>query len=134
MTWLRTGPRHRNFYIAVGAGLAASVVTLLVAPDLFPAAAASIFSLSYLVLTAIDMPGLTSDYLRQHAGDEDAPPWIVFLVTIALVLYVTIALFMVVNQSSPDLLRLGLGTLSVALSWLMLQVMWGMHYAWEYYE
>jgi len=130
----RTGVRHRNFYIAVGVGVAAAILTLLFAPDLFPAVAASLFSLSYLILTAIDMPRLNPDFLRQHAGDEDAPPWIVFLVTIALLIYVTTALFMVVNQPTPDILRLGLGTLSVVLSWLMLQVMWGMHYAWEYYE
>jgi hypothetical protein len=40
----------------------------------FPAAAASIFSLTYLGLTARDLPKLTPEYLRKHAADENAPP------------------------------------------------------------
>jgi uncharacterized membrane protein len=130
----KAGGRHWNFYLAVIAGAFAAVVTLLLFPDLFPAAAASIFSLTYLVLTARDMPHLTPDYLRQHAADEDAPPLVVFLLTIGIVVYITVALFMVVNAGEPTPWRIGLGILSVVLGWLMIHAMWGMHYAWEYYE
>jgi uncharacterized membrane protein len=130
----KAGSRHWNFYLAVGAGIIASIVTLLLAPDLFPAAAASISSLTYLVLTARDMPKLTPDYLREHAGDEDAPPLVVFVLTLGLIVYVTIALFLAVNDKSPNALRLSLGVASVILAWLMIHIMWGMHYAWEYYQ
>lgn len=41
----RAGDRHWNLYIAVALGIAAAVLTLVVEPDLFPAAAASVFSL-----------------------------------------------------------------------------------------
>ena len=126
--------RHWNFYLATAAGVAAAIVTLPVTPDLFPVVAASVFSLTYLLLTARDMPKLTPDYLRQHAADEDAPPWIVFLLTLGMVVYVTAALFIAVNDSSPNPVRLALGAASVILAWLMLQTMWGMHYAWEYYD
>jgi uncharacterized membrane protein len=129
----RARSRHWNFYLAVAAGIIASLATLVFAPDLFPAVAASIFSVTYLALTAWDMPRLTPDYLREHAGDEDAPPLIVFLLTLAVVVYVTVALFVAVNDASPDVLRLSLGTVSVVLAWLMIHTMWGMHYAWEYY-
>jgi uncharacterized membrane protein len=130
----RASSRHWNFYIAAVAGIVAAIVTLVFARDLFPAIAASIFSLTYLALTARDMPKLTPDYLREHAGDEDAPPWIVFILTIAVVVYVTVALFMTVNDSNPQPLTLWLGGISVALAWLMINTMWGMHYAWEYYD
>lgn len=126
--------RHRNFYIALAAGAAVSVLTLLFAPTMFPAAAASIFSLTYLILSLRDLPKLDPGYLRQHAGDEDAPPWVIFALTLGIVIYVTIALFLAVNDSSPDPVRLSLGVLSVVFVWLTIHTMWGMHYAWEFYE
>jgi len=119
----KAGGRHWNFYLAVAAGIIASVATFMLAPDLFPAAAASISSLTYLVLTARDMPKLTPDYLREHAGDEDAPPLVVFVLTIGLMVYVTIALFLVVNDNSPNGLRLSVGVISVILAWLMIHIM-----------
>jgi uncharacterized membrane protein len=134
MAWPRLRSRHWNFYIAVAVGIATAAIMLAVAPDLFPEVAASAFSLAYLVLSARDLPKLTPDYLRHHAADEDAPPWVVFLLTLAIVIYVTGALFVAVNDTSPNTLRLVLGIVSVALAWLMIHVMWGMHYAWEYYE
>ena len=79
------------------------------------------------------MPKLTPDYLRAHAGDEDAPPLVVFLLTLAIVIYAMVALFIAVNDQHPDALRLTLGVVSVVLSWFMIHAMWGMHYAWEYY-
>lgn len=129
----RAGGRHWNFYLSLLAGAVAAAITLAFVPSLFPAVAVSVFSFVYLVLTAKDMPRLTPDYLRTHAGDEDAPPLVVFLLTIGIVLYAVTALFLVVNDSRPDPLRLGLGVASVILSWLMINTMWGMHYAWEYY-
>lgn len=130
----RANGRHWNFYIAAAAGVVSAIITLIFAPEVFPAVAASIFSISYLGLTARDMPKLTPDYLRGHAGDEDAPPWIVFVLTIAVVVYVTVSLFMAVNDSNPQPLKLWMGGVSVALAWLMINTMWGMHYAWEYYD
>ena len=77
---------------------------------------------------------MTPDYLRQHACDEDAPPLIVFLLTLGIVAYVTAALFIVANNGQHNGVLICLGVLSVVLTWLMIHVMWGMHYAWEYYE
>ena len=57
----------------------------------------------------------------------------VFLFTIGVVIYVVVALFMVVNDRAPNSWHLLVGIVSVALAWLMIHVMWGMHYAWEYY-
>lgn len=133
MAWPRARSRHWNFYVAVAAGGAASIVALLLAPDLFPSSAASVFSLTYLGLTARDLPKLTPDYLREHAGDEDAPPLVVFLLTLGVVTYVVVSLFVAVNDKSPNMLRLVLGAASVFLGWLMIHAMWGMHDAWEYY-
>lgn len=132
---LRFGPRHGNFYIAAGCGILALLVGFLFSAAAGPALAATLFSLVYLGLTAKDLPTLTPDYLRQHAEDEDAPPWIVFVLTICEVVYVTVALFMAINAGkSPDPSRLALGIVSVVLSWLMIHVLWAMHYGWEYYE
>ena len=126
--------RHWNFYLAAALGIVATVITVAFAPDLFPSVAVSVFSLVYLVLTARDMPKLTPDYLRQHAGDEDAPPFVVFVLTLVIVIYTTASLFMAVNSESPNALRLSLGSAAVVLSWFMIHTMWGMHYAWEYYS
>ena len=128
------GGRHWNFYLAVAAGILAATFSLAFAAHLFPAVAVSVFSIVYLALTAHGMPKLTPDYLRSNAGDEDAPPLVVFLLTIGIVIYATVAMFMTVNAKSPHAIDLGLGVLSVALSWLMIHAMWGMHYAWEYYK
>ena len=134
MRWPRRNGRHWNFYVSAAAGLLTGVLTLVFAPDLFPAVAVSIFSLTYLVLTARELPRLTPDYLRDHAGDEDAPPLIVFLLTIGIVGYAMAALFMAVNDKDHNPLQLTIGVLSVALAWGMIHTMWGMHYAWEYYS
>ena len=134
MRWPRRNGRHWNFYVSAAAGLLTGVLTLVFAPDLFPAVAVSIFSLTYLVLTARDLPRLTPDYLRDHAGDEDAPPLIVFLLTIGIVGYAMAALFMAVNDKDHNPLQLTIGVLSVALAWGMIHTMWGMQYAWEYYS
>jgi uncharacterized membrane protein len=134
MAWPRVGSRHWNFYVATVVGVVAAIATLLLVPELFPAIAASAFSLTYLGLTAKDMPRLTPKFLRERAVDEDAPPLAVFLLTLGIVVYVMIALFMVVNDPSPHPLALVSGLLSVVLAWFMIHTMWGMHYAWEYYE
>jgi uncharacterized membrane protein len=131
--WPKARSRHWNFYLAGGAGVIASIITLAGSPKLFPAVAVSVFSLVYLLLTARDMPRLTPDYLRDHAADEDAPPLVVFLLTVAIVIYAIVSLFMAVNAETPDVLLLSLGGASVVLSWFMIHTMWGMHYAWEYY-
>ena len=133
MRWPKARSRHWNFYLAGAAGAIATVITLAVSPQLFPAVAVSVFSLAYLILTARDMPRLTPDYLREHAADEDAPPFVVFLLTLAIVIYAMVSLFMAVNADTPDVLQLSLGGASVVLSWFMIHTMWGMHYAWEYY-
>lgn len=133
MAFPKANGRHWNFYIAVAAGLVVLVIALLVAPDLSPTIATSVFSIAYLSLTARDIPKLTPDYLREHAADEDAPPWVVFVLTLAIVVYAIVALFVAVNDASPNPLRLVLGISSVVLAWLMIHTIWGMHYAWEYY-
>jgi uncharacterized membrane protein len=135
MNWLRRTGRHRNFYVAALVGALAAILTLTFAAHLFPSVAASAFSLAYLVLVAFDLPRLTPDFLRKHASEEDAPPAIIFALTLAIVIYVVVALFLIINdKKSPDVLLLILGFASVVLSWLMIGAMWAMHYAWEYYD
>jgi uncharacterized membrane protein len=130
----RPRSRHWNFYLAFGGGIALLILGWIPLKVLSAVSAAIFFSIIYLYLTARDLPKLTPAYLRQHAGDEDAPPLVVFLLTLAVVAYVVTSLFMVINAGSIDPLRLSLGIASVVLSWLMITTMWGMHYAWEFYE
>jgi len=131
----RARSRHWNFYLALVAGLLVTCATLFSWHSLSAALGASAFSLTYLCLTARNIPHLTPDYLRRHANDEDAPPLAVFVLTLAIVAYVTIALFLVINTGhDADPFRIALGAVSFILSWLMINVMWGMHYAWEFYE
>lgn len=131
----RAHSRHWNFYLALVAGIVVTSATLVPWHALSAALGASAFSLAYLCLTARDMPRLTRDYLRQHANDEDAPPFVVFVLTFIIVAYVTIALFLVINAGqNAEPVRVAFGAVSFILSWLMINVMWGMHYAWEFYE
>lgn len=134
MTLPKGGGRHWNFYLALASGVVAAIVTLLWWPELFPAVAAATFSLVYLLLTAGDMPRLTPEYLRKHASEQDAPPFIVFLLTLGIVAYVTVTLFIVANSGEHSPWLIAAGAASLVLSWLMIHVLWGMHYAWEYYE
>ena len=134
LTMPKAGGRHWNFYLALASGSLAAAITLAWFPELFPAVAASVFSLVYLGLTAWDMPHLTPSYLRKHASEEDAPPFIVFLLTLGILAYVTVALFIVANSGERRPLAIGVGAVSVVLAWLMIHVMWAMHYAWEFYE
>lgn len=131
----RAHSRHWNFYLALVAGIVVTSATLVPWHALSAASGASAFSLAYLCLTARDMPRLTPDYLRRHANDEDAPPFVVFVLTLIIVAYVTIALFLVINAGqNAEPVRVAFGAVSFILLWLMINVMWGMHYAWEFYE
>jgi uncharacterized membrane protein len=133
MAFPKAGSRHWHFFVALGVGIVALLAMLAIETDLAAAVGASAFSLGYLVLTARDLPRLDPDYLRKHVDEEDAPPFVVFVMTLAIVGYTTTAMFFVVNDKSPDPWRLGVGVASVMLAWLMIHVMWGMQYAWEYY-
>jgi uncharacterized membrane protein len=130
----RPHSRHWNFYLAFAGGLVVLLATVWPQRQLSAALGAFSFSLLYLLLTARDMPRLTPDYLRKHAMDEDAPPLVVFVLTLVIVAYVMISLFMVINAKSTDSLRLALGVISVVAGWLMINTMWAMHYAWEFYQ
>ena len=101
MHFPRAHSRHWNFYLALGGGAAVLLVTWVPLMALSAVVAAIVFSLLYLGLTARDLPKLKPAYLREHASDEDAPPLIVFMLTLAIILYVTVSLLPVVEQRPP---------------------------------
>jgi uncharacterized membrane protein len=127
--------RHAPFYVAA---LAAAIVlpfALWLRPQLAVEAAANVFFLAYLVLSAIKMRQLTADFLAKHAAGADEPVWAIFAVTLGAVVVAVASLFILINSAGgPDALALGLSLASVALGWLTIHTMAAFHYAHVYWQ
>lgn len=128
-------PRFHGFYYAAGVGVVSAIIAAFLVPMLGLTVGANLFFLTYLALTFWQMPHLTAEHLRSHAGETDAPVRVIFLVTIAVLVISAASLFILINSGeAPDPLRLVLAVLAVILSWFVLHTMAALHYAYEYYE
>jgi uncharacterized membrane protein len=127
--------RHRPFYIAAIAGLIVLGAAWFLLPVFAIAAGANAFFLAYLVLTFMQLPHLSADFLKTHAKESDAPVLVIFIVTGAALMVSIASLFILVNSAgTPDPVRLVLSVMSVVLSWFAIHTMTALHYAYEYYE
>lgn len=103
-------------------------------------AAANVFFVVYLVLTAIRLPHLTAAFLKKHAAETDEPGAVILMVISGTILVVAgslVILFMVINgKGAPDTasLVLALSLVSVWLGWLTIHTMAALHYAHRYWE
>jgi uncharacterized membrane protein len=90
---------------------------------------------TYLLLVAIEVPRLTPEFLRRHAGDENVPVWLIFVVTLVIVAVCAFALFATLNnaESAPAPVIIA-SVVSVLLGWFVIHTMAALHYAYEYYE
>lgn len=127
--------RHRGFYISLGLGVVAGLVTLILSRSMALVVGVNVFFVAYLALTALAAPKLTAEFLKKHAAEEDAPAGFILLVMFAAVVVSAVSLFLVLWGGS-DLapVQLGLGVTSVVLGWFATHTMWALHYAFEYYQ
>lgn len=127
--------RHKAFYIGLAAGLAVLAGTFLFLPAQAAVWGTNAFFIAYLALTFVTFPKASAAFLKSHADDEDAPVWIIFLVTAAVIAASVISLFQLLNASGPDdALRLIVTAAAVPLGWFTIHAMAAHHYAYEYYE
>jgi uncharacterized membrane protein len=127
--------RHRGFYISLGLGVVAGLLTLPFAAGMALAVGVNVFFAAYLAVAAIEGRRLTAQFLRQHADEEDAPAPVILLVMAGAVAVSAVSLFMVLMGDKGNMpLPLGLGVAAVVLGWFAIHTMSAMHYAFEYYK
>lgn len=134
---LRLIPRHGAFPIALLVGLVASGAGLLLGLGwlLSSVVGGNAMFVTYLAIVAIEVPRLTPEFLRRHAGDEDVPVGVIFVVTLAIVALCAFSLFSTLNgpqEAAPLVIAASIA--SVLLGWFVIHTMAGFHYAYEYYE
>jgi uncharacterized membrane protein len=126
---------HKPFYIAALAGIAAVPLALWLRSGSTIQAAANVFFLVYLVLSALKIRRLTARFLRNHAAGADEPVWAIFAVTFGAVIVAVTSLFIVINgRDKHDVVSVGLSLASVGLGWLTIHTMTAFHYAHRYWQ
>lgn len=125
--------RHRSFYIAAGGGVAVALATLLISPTQAVLWGSITFFAIYLAMTMALFPRASADFLDKHADLEDAPAWIIFLVTIAVIVSAMVSLFQLVATKDAGGLQLVATAAAVPLGWLTIHAIAAHHYAFVYY-
>lgn len=133
MQFLKVG-RHKAFYRASAAGAVVAAAVSLVNPGYALGLGADAVFLVYLGMVWRHVPWMTPQYLRDRADQEDPPVWIVFVVALLVFIAAAVSLFLSLNRGEPDWIVVWIGLASVILGWATLNIMAGLHYAYEYYE
>ncbi len=126
--------RHRPFVIAFVAGLAGFALALVFVKSLAIEIAAVAFFMSYLVLVAIHLPGLTAEHLKAHADSDDLPAIAIIAITVLAVGVAVISLFQAMNHSGETVWTLLLAFASVIFGWMTIHTMTALHYAHLYWR
>lgn len=133
---MRLGPRHGRFLVAFALGVAAGIATwaLSVAPDFALLAAADVFFLSYLALTARIIRSTGPDDLRRHAEEDDEGVALILLLAALAVGVSVTAIFLVLNADASSLAaRLG-ALVGLPLGWATIHTLAAFHYAHLHYR
>ena len=126
--------RHKAFYIGLAAGLVALVATFFALPAQAIVWGANAFFIAYLAVSLAFFPRASAAFLKSHADEEDAPVWIIFVVTAGVIVASVISLFQLLNaEGLEDAFRLIVTAVSVPLGWFTIHAMIAHHYAYEYY-
>jgi uncharacterized membrane protein len=127
--------RHKSFYIATIVGVAVLAATFVFLRDQAIVLGANAFFLTYLAVSFSKFPGISAAFLKAHADEEDAPAWIIVMVTMAVIIAAVISLFQLLNaDGASDPFRLVITAISVPLGWFTIHSIAAHHYAFEYYE
>jgi uncharacterized membrane protein len=132
--WRRIMPRHAPFYFGIALGAITGAISLWLVPKYAISLASNVLFITFLLLTAIKLPHLTSSYLHQHAREEDTPVGGIFLVLLIVVAATIVTLFISLADGRPDPWEVTASLSSVLLGWFTVQIMAALHYAYEYYE
>lgn len=126
--------RYMPFAVAAGAGTVATAVAMLASVEISYLIGANAFFLAYTgAVIGVEIPKLTGAFLRKHARSADAPVFIIFAVTLAVVTVATLSLFQVINSGSSHPVELVFALLSIPLGWLTIHTMASIHYAHLYW-
>lgn len=122
--------RHVRFFIALGCGaLAYGAAAALKLPAPF-LAAGDAFYLAFLAMVAAMIAGQSPASLKNRAKTQDEGIAIVFLVTLATIIYFVAAVFIALHKKHDiDPPSLALALAGAPLGWLTLQVIMALHYA-----
>lgn len=117
----------------MAAGVLVALATLLITPAQAVLWGSSTFFSLYLILSLTTFPRASAEFLQKHAEQEDAPPLIIFVVTVAVIAASVVSLFQLVASKDAGALELTATAVSVPLGWLTVHCMAAHHYAFEYY-
>lgn len=126
--------RHRSFYLAAAAGVTVALATALVMPTQALLWGSNSFFAVYLMFSLVRFSRASASFLQRHAESEDAPAWILFVVTLAVVSASLVSLFLLMAGDDPGSLQSVATMVSVPLGWLTVHAMAAHHYAYEYYS
>ena len=128
-------PRHAPFYGGLACGAGALILGLWLVPEYAISLGSNALFAVFLLLTALKVPHLTADYLREHAREEDTPVGGIFLVVLIVVVASIVSLFFALSGGQePDPWQVLASVASVLLGWFTVQAMGALHYAYEYYQ
>ena len=129
-------PRHGRFLIAFVLGVAAGIVAwaLSVAPDFALLAAADVFFLIYLALTARIVGSTGPEALRHHAEEDDEGVALILLLAALAVGVSVIAIFLVLNADQSSLAARLAALVSLPLGWATIHTLAAFHYAHLHYR
>ncbi|MBP2549473.1 putative membrane protein [Neorhizobium galegae] len=127
--------RHSPFYAAGLSGLLSLPVLWLAARHLAVEISAIVFFVVYLGMMALRIPRLTVGRLKTSAERDNAPAYVILMVTLLAVITVIAALFNALNRSAnPSIFEVSIAFLSVIAGWLTIHTMFAMHYAHHYWR
>lgn len=131
-----TTPMQRHMLFAMSAcfGAVALVVALLLHAPLAYSIGANAFFAAYVILVVSQMPTFTGKYLSKNARATDMPVLVIFAVTLVVVGFALISLFLLINQKDRGHpIELVFALLSIPLGWFTIHAMAALHYAHVYW-
>ncbi len=123
--------RHGRFYIALLCGFVAFVAAQALGSWEFRfLVAGNVFFTAYLLQTGVFMVQATVDHLRRRAAAADEGLPLILLVTMAVVVVSTAAIFMLLGHRQTFGLPAGITAVAgIPLGWLTLHTLISFHYA-----
>jgi uncharacterized membrane protein len=122
--------RHARFYIALGCGLAAFLLSRVLGLPAALLIGGDVFYLAVLVLYLTLTAGQTAQDLKRRARRDDEGILVMVLIILATMLFFSFAVFEALSQKhSIQMLPLLLAGIGAPLGWFVLHTAMALHYA-----